>query len=415
MIVPSIDLLDGQAVQLISGRELAIEAGDPVAIARRFSLAGEIAVVDLDGALRQGDNRGLIKDLLSVAQCRVGGGIRDTAAAVDWLDAGAASVVLGTAAVPEVLRRLPKNRVVAAVDAIGGEVVVDGWRQRTGKEVTATMGALREYVSGFLVTFVEREGRMSGIDLDEVSRLKDAAGDARLTVAGGITSPDEIAALDDMGVDAQVGMALYTDRLTLADAVAAPLKSDRADGLWPTVVVDERGVCLGLAWSSAETLRLAFDEQRGIYHSRRRGVWRKGDTSGAKQDLLRVDVDCDRDTLRFTVHQHDVFCHKGSRTCFGPDRGLGALQSTIADRRSALPTGTYTQQLLASPELLGAKLIEEAGELGEAADTAAVIHEAADVLYFTLVKLADAGVSLVDVERELDRRSMRTGRGRGVQ
>ena len=415
MIVPSIDLLDGQAVQLISGRELAIEAGDPVAIARRFSLAGEIAVVDLDGALRQGDNRGLIKDLLSVAQCRVGGGIRDTAAAVDWLDAGAASVVLGTAAVPEVLRRLPKNRVVAAVDAIGGEVVVDGWRQRTGKEVTATMGALREYVSGFLVTFVEREGRMSGIDLDEVSRLKDAAGDARLTVAGGITSPDEIAALDDMGVDAQVGMALYTDRLTLADAVAAPLKSDRADGLWPTVVVDERGVCLGLAWSSAETLRLAFDEQRGIYHSRRRGVWRKGDTSGAKQDLLRVDVDCDRDTLRFTVHQHDVFCHKGSRTCFGPDRGLGALQSTIADRRSALPTGTYTQQLLASPELLGAKLIEEAGELGEAADTAAVIHEAADVLYFTLVKLADAGVSLVDVERELDRRSMRTGRGRGAQ
>ena len=415
MIVPSIDLLDGQAVQLISGRELAIEAGDPVAIARRFSLAGEIAVVDLDGALRQGDNRGLIKDLLSVAQCRVGGGIRDTAAAVDWLDAGAASVVLGTAAVPEVLRRLPKNRVVAAVDAIGGEVVVDGWRQRTGKEVTATMGALREYVSGFLVTFVEREGRMSGIDLDEVSRLKDAAGDARLTVAGGITSPDEIAALDDMGVDAQVGMALYTDRLTLADAVAAPLKSDRADGLWPTVVVDERGVCLGLAWSSAETLRLAFDEQRGIYHSRRRGVWRKGDTSGAKQDLLRVDVDCDRDTLRFTVHQHDVFCHKGSRTCFGPDRGLGALQSTIADRRSAPPTGTYTQQLLASPELLGAKLIEEAGELGEAADTAAVIHEAADVLYFTLVKLADAGVSLVDVERELDRRSMRTGRGRGAQ
>ena len=415
MIVPSIDLLDGQAVQLISGRELAIEAGDPVAIARRFSLAGEIAVVDLDGALRQGDNRGLIKDLLSVAQCRVGGGIRDTAAAVDWLDAGAASVVLGTAAVPEVLRRLPKNRVVAAVDAIGGEVVVDGWRQRTGKEVTATMGGLREYVSGFLVTFVEREGRMSGIDLDEVSRLKDAAGDARLTVAGGITSPDEIAALDDMGVDAQVGMALYTDRLTLADAVAAPLKSDRADGLWPTVVVDERGVCLGLAWSSAETLRLAFDEQRGIYHSRRRGVWRKGDTSGAKQDLLRVDVDCDRDTLRFTVHQHDVFCHKGSRTCFGPDRGLGALQSTIADRRSAPPTGTYTQQLLASPELLGAKLIEEAGELGEAADTAAVIHEAADVLYFTLVKLADAGVSLVDVERKLDRRSMRTGRGRGAQ
>ena len=415
MIVPSIDLLGGQAVQLVGGRDLAIEAGDPVAIARRFSLAGEIAVVDLDGALRQGDNRGLINDLLAVAQCRVGGGIRDAAAAVDWLDAGAASVVLGTAAIPDVLRRLPKDRVVAAVDAIAGEVVVDGWRQRTGKEVTATMGVLREYVSGFLVTFVEREGRMSGIDLDEVSRLKDAAGDARLTVAGGITAPEEIAALDDMGVDAQVGMALYTGTLTLADAVAAPLKSERADGLWPTIVVDERGVCLGLAWSSLETLRLAFDEQRGIYQSRSRGIWRKGDTSGAKQELLRVDVDCDRDTLRFTVHQHDVFCHKGSRTCFGPDRGLGALQTTIEDRRSAPPTGTYTQQLLASPELLRAKLIEEAGELAEAADTAAVIHEAADVLYFTMVKLADAGVSLSTVERELDRRSMRSGRGRGDQ
>jgi len=347
MIVPSIDLQDGSAVQLVGGKEKVLDAGDPAPLAQRFGLVGEIAVVDLDAALGRGSNAEVMRRLVSSARCRVGGGIRDAASALRWLDAGATSVVLGTAARPEVLREIPRERAIAALDALEGEVVVEGWRTRTGHTVEERMRELRELVGGFLVTFVEREGRLGGIDIERAGALAAVARPARLTVAGGVTSAAEIAALDRLGVDAQVGMALYTGRLDLAEAVAAPLTSDRADGLWPTVVVDEHGVALGLAYSSLESLRAALDARRGVYHSRSRGIWVKGATSGAAQDLLRVDLDCDRDTLRFTVRQHGAgFCHQATATCWGKETGLNALARRLAGRAQQAPPGSYTRRLL---------------------------------------------------------------------
>ena len=233
MIIPSIDLMGGQAVQLVGGKEMAIEAGDPRPIAEKFRLAGDIAVIDLDAALGQGDNRALIEDLVKLAPCRVGGGIRDVETAIRWLDAGADKIILGTAAKPEILSQLPRDRVIAALDAVEGEVVTHGWTTKTGASVENRMAELREFVGGFLVTFVEREGRMQGTDMDATRRLARAAGDAKLTVAGGFTTPEDIAMADEAGADAQVGMALYTGHLDLGDAIAAPLKSDRPDGLWP--------------------------------------------------------------------------------------------------------------------------------------------------------------------------------------
>ena len=414
MIVPSIDLQDGNAVQLVGGKEKVLDAGDPAPLAQRFGLVGEIAVVDLDAALGRGSNADAMRRLVSSARCRVGGGIRDAASALRWLDAGATSVVLGTAARPEVLREIPRERAVAALDALEGEVVVEGWRTRTGHTVEERMRELREMVGGFLVTFVEREGRLGGIDMERAAALAAVARPARLTVAGGVTSAAEIAALDRLGVDAQVGMALYTGRLDLAEAVAAPLTSDRADGLWPTVVVDEHGVALGLAYSSLESLRAALDARRGVYHSRSRGIWVKGATSGAAQDLLRVDLDCDRDTLRFTVRQHGAgFCHLATATCWGEESGLNALARRLAGRAHQAPPGSYTRRLLDDASLLRAKLIEEAGELAQAATPEDVAAEAADVMYLTLVALARGGVPLAAVEAELDRRALRITRRPG--
>lgn len=411
MIVPSIDLMGGQAVQLIGGREKAIEAGDPRPIAERFRLAGEIAVVDLDATLGRGDNRALIEDLVRLAPCRVGGGIRDVATARRWLDAGAAKVVLGTAAVPDVLRQLPRERVVAALDAVHGEVVTHGWTTGTGAAVAPRMAELDGLAAGFLVTFVEREGRMTGPDMEAVRRLKGVCGRARLTVAGGFASAADIAEADRAGADAQVGMALYNGALHLADAIAAPLVSDRADGLWPTVVCEPSGAALGLAWSSAESLRLAVERRAGVYRSRSRGLWVKGATSGATQELLRVDLDCDRDALRFVVRQRgEGFCHLGSRSCWGEDRGLAALARLLAGRRRAAPAGSYTRRLLDDPALLAAKLAEEAGELAGARTPAATVHEAADLLYFALVACARAGIGLEEIECELDRRRLRVSR-----
>ena len=149
---------------------------------------------------------------------------------------------------------------MAALDGVDGEVVVRGWTEATGASVLDRIAELRDLVGGFLVTFVEREGRLGGVDLDAARRVVEAAGDTPVTIAGGVTTPEEVAALDRMGAEAQVGMALYTGRMSLADGFAAPLVSDRPDGLWPTVVCDEHGVALGLAYSNAESLRAAVDE-----------------------------------------------------------------------------------------------------------------------------------------------------------
>jgi phosphoribosyl-ATP pyrophosphohydrolase len=411
MIVPSIDLMDGRAVQLVGGKGEPRDGGDPLEVAERFAVAGELAVIDLDAALGRGSNAEVVRELVRRYPCRVGGGIRSAQAALEWLDAGARKVILGTAARPEVLDELPRRPVISALDGVDGEVVVRGWTERTGTRVLDRLDELRQRVGGFLVTFVEREGRMGGIDLEACRRVVAAAGDTPVTLAGGVTSAEEIARLDRIGADAQVGMALYSGRLGLAEAFAAPLRSDRPDGLWPGVVCDEQGAALGLVYSSAESLAAAIAERRGIYWSRSRGeLWRKGESSGATQQLLRVAADCDRDALRFTVRQHGSgFCHRATRSCWGEDEGLGAVQRRIEGRLSDPVPGSYTERLARDPELLAAKLVEEARELAAAEQPNELVWEAADLLYFTLTRLATRGVPLDAVIDELDRRR------RGVQ
>jgi phosphoribosyl-ATP pyrophosphohydrolase len=245
-------------------------------------------------------------------------------------------------------------------------------------------------------------------------RLKEEVGDLELTIAGGVKAPEEVAALHDLGIDAQVGMALYTGRFDEADCIAAMMKTDRTDALVPTLVVDEHGVALGLAYSDGESLREAIRTRRGVYRSRSRGLWVKGQSSGATQRLLRVDLDCDSDTLRFMVRQlAPGFCHKGTRTCWGDDTGVTRLARRIVKRAGTAPEGSYTARLLRDSDLLGAKIREEADELARATDPLDVRHEAADVLYFLLTKLAASEVSWADVERELDRRSLKVTRRPG--
>lgn len=285
MILPSIDLMGGQAVQLVGGEAMAIEAGDPRPIAERFARVGEIAVIDLDAALGQGDNRALIEELVQLAPCRVGGGIRDRLAAERWLECGATRVILGTAAVPEVLSDLPRERVMAALDAKDGEVVVHGWKTRTGVQVEERLDLLKELVGGFLLTFVEREGRMVGMDLERVRSLVERAAPARVTVAGGIQDAGEVAAVDRIGADAQVGMALYTGRLDLGSVLAAMMGGDAP---WSMVAVDRNGAELGSGSVDQEGLANALDSGRF-------------ELGGSSRELSRVEVDEHRAALRFLV------------------------------------------------------------------------------------------------------------------
>ncbi|RLN97023.1 hypothetical protein BBJ28_00020445 [Nothophytophthora sp. Chile5] len=191
------------------------------------------------------------------------------------------------------------------------------------------------------------------------------------------------------------------------------LRTDRPDGLFTTVVADEAGVALGLVYSSQESILAAVASGRGVYFSRSRGgLWKKGESSGNAQKLLQLDMDCDSDALRFTVRQTGSgFCHLNTRTCWGRAGGLRALETMLSSRHSHAPAGSYTKRLFEDPELLRNKLVEEAQELAEAETVPDVAGEAADVMYFAMVRCVAAGCTLSD--KMLDKRALKVKRRPG--
>ena len=406
MLIPSIDLSGGKAVQLRRGREHVLTSDkDPRDLAREFSRVGEIAVIDLDAAKGQGDNLALVEELCTIAPCRVGGGIRDLARAQRLLRAGARKLIIGTMADPVFLSELPPGRVMVALDAEGGHVVDQGWTNSTGETPIDRARRLAPHVSGFLYTLVELEGTEQGIDVARVKALKEAT-DRPVTAAGGITKVTEVVALDQMGVDAQVGMALYQGRFTAAECFVAVMDFARDRGIVPTIVQDVRdGRVLMFSRSTPETLREAIETGDTILHSRRRGRWRKGEESGNTQRLVRVEVDCDRDTLLFLVEPKGPACHRGTESCFGGRPfSLETLEAIIDQRRTQAPRASYTQALLSDTVTRKAKLIEEATELADAPTLENARWEAADLLYHALVEMGARGLKLSEVIAELEAR-----------
>ncbi|PFH62118.1 hypothetical protein XA68_15079 [Ophiocordyceps unilateralis] len=204
-----------------------------------------------------------------------------------------------------------------------------------------------------------------------------------------------------------------TSKLLLSKVIASGYKSDRPDGLVPTVVTDESGVALGLAYSSEESILEALRTQTGVYHSRKRGLWIKGATSGYTQELVRMSLDCDCDTLRFVVRQKGRFCHLEQYGCFGDLGGIQALEQTLRSRKLSAPPGSYTARLFSDEKLLRAKIMEEAEELCEAKSPQDVAFEAADLIYFALTKAVGSGVTLADIEANLDAKSLKVTRRPG--
>ena len=206
---------------------------------------------------------------------------------------------------------------------------------------------------------------------------------------------------------------------TLDDLVSkfvSELTTDRHDGLFTTVVTTVRHTILGVCYSSAASIAEAVKTRTGVYQSRKRGLWYKGQSSGATQRLLKIAADCDGDALEFVVDQTEPgFCHNNTWTCFGRGErnGLPKLEATVASRIAEAPEGSYTKRLVTESGLLEAKIREEADELCDAQAKADVAWEAADLLYFVSVKLAKHGLSFRDVEVDLDRKSSKITRRRG--
>lgn len=230
-----------------------------------------------------------------------------------------------------------------------------------------------------------------------------------------LTSPNDnqIAELETLKRFAVISVGWLQDNPeAIADYYNAILKSDRSDGLWSTIICDPLGIALGLAYSNRESLLHAIKTRQGAYWSRSRGgLWIKGLTSGATQQLLGIRFDCDCDCLRFTVTQDAPgFCHRNTHTCFGEERSIATVIQRLAERIQSPDTQSFTRKLANDAELLQKKLLEEAQELAEASqldDRYEVAWEAADVMYFALVAMLNNGVGLEEVYAELARRMNR--------
>lgn len=224
MIIPCIDLMDGKVVQLVRGREKALDGDSPDTMLERFSAFPVIQVIDLDQAIGQGSNLPIVRRIAGRARTWVGGGVRTLERAEDLVRSGAERVIVGTAAFSDngpnsnfleaLARSIGPERLIVSLDSMNGRIVIRGWRESTALTAEEVVSRFEPYCGAFLCTYVDKEGTMQGTDLEWYRRLR-AATSHEITAAGGIASIAEIRALVDIGVHAALGMAVYTGHLKL--------------------------------------------------------------------------------------------------------------------------------------------------------------------------------------------------------
>jgi phosphoribosylformimino-5-aminoimidazole carboxamide ribotide isomerase len=228
MLIPCIDLRGGQAVQLVHGRKLELAVADVFGLLKKFKKYAWLHVIDLDAAMEKGQNDDLIRELCTSARknfgmkVRVGGGIRTVSRAEEIAGWGASQLIVGSAAFRDgeantrflrgLTKKIHRKKIIIALDTARGNITIHGWRKRIALQAEQVMFQLEPFCAGFLCTDVDREGTMSGANLEWFRKLR-AVTSLLVIAAGGIKTRREIAALEKMGMDAAVGMAMYKNRL----------------------------------------------------------------------------------------------------------------------------------------------------------------------------------------------------------
>lgn len=222
MLIPSIDLMGGKIVQLVQGEKKKLEFDNFDYWIERFSEYPVVQLIDLDAAIGSGDNRTLVKQIAGRLPCQVGGGIRDVKTAQELVTLGVRKVIVGSALLKDgrihedharaLADAIPKSALMFALDSRGGRVAIDGWRTQTALTAFDMIRALEPYCETFLYTHIDTEGLMGGIPMETIHAIRRAT-ERHLVVAGGITEQREIDTLDALGIDAVVGMALYSGKM----------------------------------------------------------------------------------------------------------------------------------------------------------------------------------------------------------
>ncbi len=428
MVISSIDLKGGHVVQLKNGKDLVLQRDDADSLISEFNKYGEVAVIDLDAALGNTDEKGntanteLLKSLLRKGNVRVGGGIRTVKKARELISLGAEKVIIGSAAwnldrknggsilntefLDELASSIGKQRIIISVDAINGKIAVKGWAEIADISLIEGAREAEKYASELLFTCVEKEGCMQGTDMEMVKQLRDSV-KCRVVAAGGVNSLEQIVQLEKLHCDVQLGMALYTGAVNLKESFINCIDWEKTNGMVPVIAQSPAGEVLMMGYSNKEALEKTFVLGKLTFFSRTRNtLWTKGETSGHFLELVKMRADCDRDTILATVIPHGGVCHTGSFNCFSSEAdeksSMERLYGTIAERFANPRPGSYTATL--NDKRVREKIMEEAEELTEAEGKDEVIWEAADLLYFASVLMYKEGVTWQDVYNELDRR-----------
>ncbi|MBO5947359.1 bifunctional phosphoribosyl-AMP cyclohydrolase/phosphoribosyl-ATP diphosphatase HisIE [bacterium] len=407
MLIPSIDLMNGKAVQLRQGKEKVLEKDNVIELAKYFAQFGEVAVIDLDAAFNKGNNEALIQEICKVAPVRVGGGIRDVEKAKRMLALGAKKIIIGTAANEEFLSKLPKDKVIVAIDEKNGKIAIDGWQNENEFSPLDYIKRFDNLCSGYLYTVVENEGMMQGCNFDKIQKVREAT-KLDVVAAGGISTLEEIKKLEQMNVSSQLGMAIYTDAIKLEDAFINNLDFAKQDGLIPTIVQDyDSKQVLMLAYSTPESLKMTFEKGLATYYSRSRNeLWTKGETSGNIQQLMQARYDCDFDTILFKVKQKGNACHLGRYSCFeDKEFAICQLYDLLLDRKQNLPENSFTTKLFKNEFYLKRKLMEEAFEVVNFEQGDGLGWEASDLVYFLLTFMAKNDITPRDILNNLASRT----------
>lgn len=408
MIIPSIDLMDGKAVQLKQGKEKVLERDDVFELAKYYSRFGEVAVIDLDAAMSTGkNNEELIKQLCKIVPCRIGGGIRTVDKAQRIISYGAKKIIIGTAASEEFLAQLPKDKVIVAIDTKNGKITTEGWTKEIDQTPEDYIKHFDDLCSGYLYTIVENEGMMGGCDMPLIEKVRNAT-KKELTAAGGISSITEIANLNRMNISTQLGMCIYTGAIDLKEAFCSCLNFDKVNGLIPTIVQDiDTKQVLMLAYSNQESLNKTFETGLATYYSRsREELWTKGMTSGNTQEFQTAIFDCDQDALLFMVKQNGNACHLDHFSCFGDKEfSIKELYKVLQSRKEKMPEKSFTTTLFKDNFLLKRKIMEEAFEVVNFEQGDGLSWEVADLAYFVLTMMVDNGVSLQEIVNNLASRA----------
>ncbi|EGC44260.1 histidinol dehydrogenase [Histoplasma capsulatum var. duboisii H88] len=325
---------------------------------------------------------------------------------VEILDSGASKALVTPAQLTTLSREqtVPSSRLIISLSCVTEATELQNWIAENDERKEISVHCVDSLDVGAIVSELGEKGIVK-----EVYRSCDGVA---ATIQATLASRE---AENVVTIVPSIALSLDKDDVSsAARLLVARATPDASTGLYATVVTDERGIALGQVYSSERSVSEALKTGTGVYQSRKRGLWYKGQSSGDTQELVRIDFDCDSDCLLFVVKQKGKgFCHLGTATCFGQYRGLSRLQKTLQARKKDAPPGSYTARLFKDPKLVQAKIMEEAEELCNATSPEDIAFEAADLLYFALTKCVAAGVTLEDVERNIDLKTLKVKRRQG--